>query len=102
MTSNFTFLAAESFAIDMKESGNATLVGETTAGDTGNGPDFFVSEYGIYFRVPTREPRVSPQGFPLEGVGVEPHYKVEQTVKDFFDNKDTIIEYVLDELINNK
>ena len=102
LTSNFTFSAAESFAIDMKESGNATLVGETTAGDTGNGPDFFVSEYGIYFRVPTREPRVSPQGFPLEGVGVEPHYKVEQTVKDFFDNKDTIIEYVLNELINNK
>lgn len=102
LTSNFTFSAAESFAIDMKESGNATLVGEATGGDTGNGPDFFVSKYGIYFRVPTREPHVSPQGFPLEGVGVEPHHKVQQTVGDFFDNKDTVIEYVLNELINNK
>lgn len=75
LTSNFTFSAAESFAIDLKESGNATLVGEATAGDTGNGPDFFMSKYGIYFRVPTREPHVSPQGFPLEGIGITPHPK---------------------------
>lgn len=102
LISNFTFSAAESFAIDIKEGGNAILVGEVTAGDTGNGPDFFMSKYGIYFRVPTREPSVSPQGFPLEGVGIEPHHKVEQSVEDFFDNKDTVIEYVLNELIDNK
>lgn len=102
LTSNFTFSAAESFAIDLKESGNATLVGEATAGDTGNGPDFFMSKYGIYFRVPTREPHVSPQGFPLEGIGITPHHKVVQTVDDFFDSKDTVIEYILNELINNK
>jgi len=34
LTSNHTFSAAESFVIDMKESGNATLVGETTGGET--------------------------------------------------------------------
>ena len=99
MTSNYTFSAAESFAIDLKESGNATLVGEATAGDTGCRPQNFVSKYGIWFRIPTREPRLSPKGHPMEGVGVEPHYKIEQTVADFFNDKDTAVEYILNNLI---
>lgn len=101
LTSNYTFSAAESFAIDLKESGNATLVGEATAGDTGCRPQNFISKYGVWFRIPTREPRLSPKGHPMEGVGIEPHYKVKQTVADFFDNKDTAVEYILNELINN-
>ena len=99
LTSNFTFSAAESFALDMKESGNATLVGEATAGDTGNAPKFFMSKHGIYFRIPTREPKVSPKGFRMEGLGIEPDYEIKQTVEDFFYNKDTVLEYVLNELI---
>ncbi len=101
LTSNYTFSAAESFAIDLKESGNATLVGEATAGDTGCRPQNFVSKYGIWFRIPTREPRLSPKGHPMEGVSIEPHYEVKQTVEDFFDDKDTAVEYILNELINN-
>lgn len=98
LTSNYTFSAAESFVIDLKESGNAILVGEATAGDTGCRPENFVSKYGIWFRIPTREPHFSPKGFPMEGVGVEPHYKVKQTVEDFLNDKDTAIEYILYEL----
>ena len=98
LTSNYTFSAAESFALDLKESGNATLVGEPTAGDTGCLPKNFVSKYGIAFRIPTREPSLSPKGFPMEGVGIEPHYQIEQTVNDLFDNRDTAIEYILSEL----
>lgn len=98
LTSNYTFSAAESFAIDLKESGNAILVGEATAGDTGCRPENFVSKYGIWFRIPTREPHFSPKGFPMEGVGVEPHHKVKQTVEDFLNDKDTAIEYILYEL----
>ncbi len=99
LTSNYTFSAAESFAIDLKESGNATLVGEATAGDTGCRPQNFISKYGIWFRIPTREPRLSPKGHPMEGVGIEPHYKVKQTVADFFNDKDTAVEYILNNLI---
>ena len=99
LTSNYTFSAAESFAIDLKESGNATLVGEETAGDTGCRPQNFVSKYGIWFRIPTREPRLSPKGFPMEGVSIEPHYEVEQTVADFLCDKDTAVEYILNNLI---
>lgn len=90
-----TFSAAESFAIDLKESGNAVFVGTPTAGDTGNGPEMFQSENGIAFRIPTREPRLSQKGFPLEGEGVQPDYYVEQTVEDYLHGIDTQMEYVL-------
>ena len=57
------------------------------------------SKYGIWFRIPTRDPHFSPKGYPMEGTSIEPHHKVEQTVEDFFDDKDTVIEYILNELI---
>lgn len=101
LTSPYTFSASESFALDIQESGLATVVGETTGGDTGCRPKTFTSKYGICFRVPTREPHLSPKGFPMEGVGIEPHYEVKQTVEDFFTDTDTAIEYILTELINN-
>lgn len=90
-----TFSAAESFAIDLKESGNAVFVGTPTGGDTGNGPKMFQSENGISFRIPTREPRLSQKGFPLEGVGVTPDCYVEQTIDDYLNGIDTQMEYVL-------
>ncbi len=99
LTSNHTFSAAESFTIDLKESGYVTLIGEKTAGDTGCAPKDFTSKYGIWFRIPTREPHFSPKGFPMEGVSIEPHHEVKQTVTNFFDDKDTAIEYVLNKLI---
>lgn len=82
----------------MKESGYVTLVGKKTTGDTGCAPKNFTSKYGIWFRIPTRKPHYSPKGYPMEGTSIEPHHKVE-TVEEFFDNKDTVIEYVLNELI---
>ena len=35
----------------------------------------------------------------MEGVSIEPNYEIKQTIADFFDDKDSIIEYVLNELI---
>ena len=67
LTSNHTFSAAESFTIDLKESGYVTLVGEKTAGDTGCVPKDFTSKYGIWFRIPTSKPQLSPKEFPMEG-----------------------------------
>ena len=99
LTGNHTFSAAESFTIDLKESGYVTLVGEKTAGDTGCAPKNFTSKYGVWFRIPTRKPHFSPKSFPMEGVSIEPHQEIRQTFTDFYDNKDTAIEYVLNELI---
>ena len=90
-----TFSAAESFAIDLWESCEVTLIGQPTAGDTGNGPELFHSQSGLYFRIPLREPLQSPDGFPLEGRGVPPHYEVAQTVKDFMAGIDTQLEFTL-------
>ena len=96
LISPITFSAAESFAIDMKESGNVILIGEPTAGDTGNHPKTFKTSNGICFRIPTAGPSVSPKGFPLEGVGVIPDYYVTQTVYDYFNDKDTQLDFAID------
>lgn len=91
-----TFSAAESFALDIKESGNAIQIGSATAGDIGNRPRTFHTTKGICFRLPTREPSKSPKGFPMEGVGITPDYKVEQTVSDFMNGHDTVLDFTID------
>ena len=90
-----TFSAAESFAIDLWESGEVILVGCPTGGDTGSHPEIFQSPSGLSFRVATSEPHLSPGGFPLEGHGVPPHYNVTQTVNDFMAGIDTQLEFAL-------
>lgn len=95
LTTPFTCSAAESFTIDMKESGNATLIGEPTSGDTGNGPRDFSTKHGTCFRIPTRKPALSPKGFPMEGVGIPPHHQVSQTVADFMKDEDTVLKYAI-------
>ena len=90
-----TFSAAESFAIDLMESGEVILVGSPTGGDTGSRPEIFQSPSGLSFRIATSEPRLSPGGFPLEGHGVPPHHKVAQTVNDFMAGIDTQLEFAL-------
>ncbi len=95
LTSTLTLSAAESFVIDMKESGNAVLIGEPTGGDTGNGPKTFKTSHGTSFRIPTNPPALSPKGFPLEGEGIAPHYTVRQTVSDYMEGKDTQLEFAL-------
>ncbi len=50
LTDTYTLSAAESFTLDMKESGNVTLIGEATGGDTGNGPRPFHTKHRTYFR----------------------------------------------------
>ena len=37
----------------------------------------------------------------MEGVSIEPNYEIKKTIADFFNNKDTAIEYVLNELFND-
>lgn len=89
-----TFSAAESFAIDMMESGEVTLVGEPTAGDSGNNPRPFVSKYGIPFIIPTRQPQVTSSGFPMEGQGVPPTIAVSQRITDFLNGVDTQLQAI--------
>ncbi|MFE8702435.1 S41 family peptidase [Cytobacillus sp. FJAT-54145] len=78
LTSNFTFSAAESFAYNLKHLNKATIVGETTGGGANPGTghkihsNFFAFiPYGRAYHPETLEN--------WEGVGVEPHIKVEKT-----------------------
>lgn len=102
LTSIYTFSAAESFTLDLKESGNAIIIGEETGGDTGNCPRTFRTTDGIYFRLPTREPSFSPNGFLMEGKSIMPHYEVCQKVNDFMKNCDTVLVFALQMIgVNN-
>lgn len=91
----YSFSAAESFIITMKESGDAVLVGEPSGGDTGGFPLCFKSKHGIYFRIPAVDRMITPGGHPLEGVAIQPHHIIEQTVTDFLEGRDTQVEYIL-------
>lgn len=51
-----TFSAAESFVIDLWESGEVTLVGCPTGGDTGSQPEYSI----LRLTFPSESPRVSP------------------------------------------
>jgi carboxyl-terminal processing protease len=91
-----TFSAAESFALDLKESGNAVFIGSPTGGDTGNGPETFTTQQGISFRIPTRKPaQVSPKGYSMEGKGIAPDHLIHLTVEDYLNNVDTVLEYAI-------
>lgn len=96
LTSPYTVSAAESFALDLLESGNATLIGMPTAGDTGNQPQFYNSEMGYSYWFPSRShAQVSPKGFAMEGESLQPQYAVHKTVADYLADNDTILEYAL-------
>ena len=97
-----TSSAAESFVIDLKEGAQAILVGKPTAGDTGSGPRFFKTKNDLGFRMATQQPSVSARGFPMEGKSIEPHYHVEQTRDDFFQERDTALEFVINRIEQNK
>ena len=99
LTSGYTFSSAESFAIDLWEGADATLIGTPTHGDTGNGASLFASSQGITFRIPTRQPRDSAGGFPMEGKSIPPTHLVEPRLDDYLKGEDTALKYTLD-LIN--
>ena len=97
-----TFSAAESFVIDLKEGAQAILVGKPTAGDTGSRPRFFKTNNNLRFRLATQQPYVSAGGFPMEGKSIEPHYYVEQSFDDFFHDRDTALDFIIDMIEQGK
>lgn len=101
LTSTNTFSAAESFALDLFESGDATFIGTATGGDTGNRPKKYTTDYGMSFRIPRRKsPQISFKGFFMEGIGIQPNIEVELTIDDYLKEKDTVLEYII-KLIEN-
>ena len=97
-----TFSAAESFVIDLSESKRAVLIGNSTAGDTGNRPKTFTTKHGFKYRIPQiKSPQISFGGFPMEGAGIKPDLKVDQTATDYLKNVDTVLEFAINRISKN-
>ncbi len=90
-----TLSAAESFVFSLQESGLAVFFGATTGGDSGGGPVTFETVNRMYFRFPTRSADQTYSGQSMEGYGLKPDYFVEQTVPDFLEGRDTVLEFAL-------
>ncbi len=103
LISPYTFSAAESFALDLLETGNITLIGLPTGGDTGNQPRTYTSKLGYGYRFPSRKTaQISGKGFEMEGKSIMPHHQVGRTVEDYLRNEDTILKYTLNLMVNGK
>jgi len=90
--------SAEDFVIALKTDQRASTVGEKTSGGGGNGlhsmlpggGDFTVSTFKSTY----------PDGTEYIGIGIKPDYEVQPTVKDIFENRDTILEKGIEVLLS--
>lgn len=96
LTSAVTFSAAEDFAVAFDAMKRGLIVGEPTAGSTGQ-PLFFKLPGGFSARVCTKRDTY-PDGRPFVGVGVQPQILVHPTIADLRAGRDTVLEAALAEL----
>ena len=90
--------SAEDFVIALKTDQRALTVGEKTSGGGGNGlhsilpggGDLTVSTFKSTY----------PDGTEYIGIGIKPDYEVHPTVKDIFENRDTILEKGIEVLLS--
>lgn len=89
LTGHSTFSAAEDFVVPFDFSDRAILVGETTAGSTGN-PRRVPLPGGGDFRVVTLR-TLYPDGAEWVGTGVKPNFEVELSQQDLYERKTPIL-----------
>ncbi len=96
LTSARTFSAAEDFVVAFKSMKRGLVIGEATAGSTGQ-PLSFDLPGGGSARVCTKED-VFPDGSKFVGIGIQPDIESHQTVADFRAGKDTVLTFALETL----
>jgi carboxyl-terminal processing protease len=89
LTGPATFSTAEDFIIPFDFSNRAVLVGETTAGSTGN-PLRVQLPGGGNFRVVTLR-TIYPDGREWVGIGIKPHVGVLPTLQDIYKGNDPVL-----------
>jgi C-terminal processing protease CtpA/Prc len=89
LTGHSTFSTAEDFIIPLDYAGRAVLVGETTAGSTGN-PFRVALPGGGEFRVVTLR-TVYPDGKEWVGSGIRPVHEVHLSRQDIVEGRDAIL-----------
>lgn len=91
-----TFSAAEDFLVAFDQSGGGTIMGQPSAGSTGQ-PLTFKMPGGGSGRVCTWR-GTYPNGKQFLGIGVQPQTVVSPTLKDFRAGRDTVLEMAVAEL----
>jgi carboxyl-terminal processing protease len=86
--------AAEDFAMPFKDNGRAVLVGETTAGSSGQ--PHYVDLDGGYRAWVGAKREAFPDGATFEGVGIRPDLPVERLAADLRAGRDPILASALD------
>jgi len=89
LTGPSTFSTAEDFIIPLDFSNRAVLVGETTAGSTGN-PLRVQLPGGGNFRVVTLR-TLYPDGREWVGIGIKPHVEIHPTRHDIYKGNDPVL-----------
>lgn len=98
LTGPATYSSAEDFLVPLSFSGRAVLVGETTAGSTGN-PIYVDLPQGGKFRVVSKRD-LFPDGREFVGLGIEPDVVVEPTQYDLFEERDPVLEAGVEAITN--
>ena len=86
--------ACEDLVEPSKESGRATIVGQTTQGSSGL-PFIYDFKNGMSLRVAVKR-YFFPDGSEFEGVGIKPDIEVHTTIKDLKNGRDLVLEKALD------
>ncbi len=96
LTSPRTASAAEDFLVAFDYMKRGKIIGEPTAGTTGQ-PLFFNLPGGGRARVCTKRDTY-PDGKEFIGIGVQPHTESHLTVQDFRSGRDTVLQAALSQL----
>jgi carboxyl-terminal processing protease len=86
----FTCSACEDFVMPFKDSGRATIIGETTEGSSGQ-PYFFNFGNGMSLMVGAAR-HSFPDGSPFESVGIAPTIPIELRMADLRNGVDPVFE----------
>jgi carboxyl-terminal processing protease len=98
LTGPGTFSAAEDFLVPLKYSKRALLVGEKTAGSTGN-PIAVALPGGGTFRVVSKRD-IFPDGKEFVGIGIIPDMEVKVTQQDIIGKNDPVLNKGIDVIRN--
>ena len=99
----FTFSAAEDFLVNLYEQpGRPVLIGEETGGSTGSPLVVNGLPGGGYARICTRRICYPVSYKRFVNQGVKPDVEVSQTIEDYLQGKDVVLEKAIDELNKHK
>jgi len=98
LTGNNTASAAEDFLVPLKYSKRAKIVGDTTAGSTGN--PITIQLPGGYTLLVCSLKNTFPDGEEFVGIGIEPDIKIKTRQIDICENRDRVLEKAV-EMIQN-